>query len=111
MLADNQMLLVGSTFTLLLPSNENAAARIKVTGTFVGTLNIQGSLDGITFGDVLSLTPMGGGAVVTALTAPGNWKLSLTGYKAIKCVWAAFTSSVDARVLISVVEGSFDLGG
>lgn len=69
-----------------------ARLAVEITGTFVGTVTFQGTMDGTNYSTV-SLSPVGGGANVTTATAPGMWFLP-AGMKlaAFRCNVTAFTS-------------------
>jgi len=75
--------------TMTLASHSQAA--VQVTGTWVGTLQFEGSVDGTNFFSIPSVVPTTG-AVVTSATANGQWLIPCAGYKQIRTRCSAFTS-------------------
>jgi hypothetical protein len=51
---------------------------IEITGTFVGTVTFEGTIDDSSF-FVVGLKTVADGAAVTTATAPGAWKLPIDG--------------------------------
>jgi len=84
-----------------LNSSGQVAAAIQVTGTFVGTITFQTSVDNSTYVTTLVL-PAGSGTAVSTATAPGLWTLDLKGIKSIRVVFTAYTSGT-ASVIVSMI--------
>lgn len=76
---------------------------VQITGTFVATLTFRGSVDGINFVDIAAV-PIADPNIateVTTATAPGIWRLAVSGLTAVRIVCTAFTSGtavVTARI-------------
>jgi len=63
---------------------------VQVGGTFVGTLTLQGSLDGVTFSPVVAV-PVAGGVLTTTVTASGMWIIPVS-FKWLRVRMTAYTS-------------------
>lgn len=83
------------------------SAGVQITGTFVGTLQFEQTIDNATW-MTLSLTPNGGSVGVTSATATGLWFGSIAGAKKMRVRFSAFTSGT-ANVSTSVTSAR--LGG
>lgn len=57
---------------------------IQITGTFTGTVNFEGSVDGSTF-LALNVVATNGSSAVTSATAVGAWQGSCVGLKTVRC--------------------------
>lgn len=71
---------------------------LQVSGTFVGTVTFEATVDGTNW-VALVLTPAGGGAAVSTATAPGLFSGSVSGFSQFRGRISAFTSgavTVDA---------------
>lgn len=66
-------------------------AVVDISGTFVGTVVVEGSVDGTIF-RALAMSPVAGGADVASVTAPGAWRVNFGGMKAGRVRCSAFTS-------------------
>lgn len=64
---------------------------IQITGTFVGTITFQSSIDRTTFTTLL-LTPSGSTTAVGTTTAPGLWTAPIAGITTVRVVFTAYTS-------------------
>lgn len=64
---------------------------VDISGTFTATLVVEGTVDGTNY-RALAMTPVGGGASVASVTAPGMWRVDLGGWKAARVRVSAFTS-------------------
>lgn len=71
-------------------------AMVQVTGTFVGTISFQASLDGIIFNSAKATPVDVDTAAVRSLTAPGVWEADVTAYKTFRVKMTSFTSGVAA---------------
>lgn len=75
------------------------AVATQVTGTFVGTVTFETSLDGTNW-VATGVTPAAGGAVASTATAPGLWVLTPNGvnlYRARVSAWTSGTITVLAK--------------
>jgi len=81
----------------------NGAAGIQVVGTFTGTLNIEVTRDGTTYGPIQALNEATG-MLNTAMTAAGLYRAELAGVVALR-VKAALWTEGSADVTLLAVEG------
>lgn len=81
-------------------------AIVQVTGTFVGTLQLQGMLDGSTY-VAFAATPqflnLNTGAYTASITAPGIYQTSVNGLVGAKILVSAYTSGT-AVVSVSLTD-------
>ena len=79
------------------------ALAIQVTGTFVGTVTFEGTVDGSTW-VAMQFIPIGGGAGVTSVTAPGIVRAECAGYRLVRARVSAYTSgTITATGLMSTM--------
>lgn len=74
-------------------------AGVQITGTFVATVNFEASLDGTNY-VTIAAAPVAGGASVTTATAPGVWKIDVSGIRYLRARisgWASGAVTVQAR--------------
>lgn len=76
---------------------------IQITGTFVGTLQFESSLDGVTPG-AHSVTPPNSATAVTSATAPGRWSATCATHF-FQVRMSAFTSGEAFVRLIGIPNG------
>jgi hypothetical protein len=67
------------------------SAGIVITGTWVGTITFQGSVDGSSFVDMFA-QPIGNGLIAQTITANGSLRINTTGLKAIRVKMTGYTS-------------------
>jgi hypothetical protein len=67
------------------------ALAVQVSGTFVGTVTFEGTLDDTNWVSV-GLVPFAGGAAVTSATAPGVWSLGDVPLSQFRARISAYTS-------------------
>lgn len=79
-----------------------ATMGITITGTFVGSMQAECSMDETNYLSPLTLTPQVGGATVTAMTSTGGWKADITVCKSVRVTPTAWTSGT-ATVTIETV--------
>ncbi len=80
-----------STTSVTLTLASQAQVAIQVTGTWVGTLQFESSVDGTNFFSVPAIVATTG-AVVTSATANGQWLVPCGGYNKVRVRCSAFTS-------------------
>jgi hypothetical protein len=68
-----------------------ASCGVAVTGTWVGTLTFQGSIDNITFFTIPAIN-VSTNAQATTTTANGNFLVSCGGYNTVQVTMTAYTS-------------------
>jgi hypothetical protein len=71
---------------------------VQVSGTFVGTVTFEVTIDGVNWA-ALTVTPAAGGAAVTTATAPGLFSGVVSGFSRFRARVSAYTSgaiTVDA---------------
>jgi hypothetical protein len=81
----------------------NGAAGVQIVGTFVGTLNVEVTRDGETYGPIQALNEATG-MLNTAMTAAGLYRAVLAGVRALRVKAAAWTSG-EAAITLMAVEG------
>jgi len=82
------------------------AVAVQVSGTWVGTIEFQGSNDNIHF-TALRGYPVAGGAYVTSITSEGAWTVVTGGLKYVRfrgSSWASGSADVVQSVTISDVS-------
>lgn len=73
----------------------NGTMIVQVTGTFVGTLSLQGTIDGtnyVTFGATPQFLNLNTGAYTATITAVGVYQTSVNGLVGSKITMTAYTS-------------------
>jgi hypothetical protein len=77
--------------TVVFPVNEYSSAGMEITGTFVATVLIEATIDGITWfsPNCLNIDKSAGTA---SLTAPGRRLIQLVGVVALRARCSAYTS-------------------
>lgn len=88
-----------------LVPNGASTATIRVSGTWVGTLMLEGTNDGTNYNTVTgSVVP--GGALTTSITANGDWRSNVTAYSSFRVRASAWTSgSATVTILASAGVG------
>lgn len=74
---------------------------VDVSGTWSGTLQFEGSVNGSTWLGV-NAAPVPSGALVTSTTANGNWQINAAGYKAVRVRCSTYSSGT----IVIAVRGS-----
>ncbi len=85
-----------------LPANA-ASVALALSGTWSGTVQFAGSVNGTVWSS-LAATPVAGGASVTSATANGTWSLGMGGL-AYVCAYASTYSSGTVAVAMSATTG------
>jgi hypothetical protein len=83
-----------------------AGIGIQLTGTWVGTLQFKGSVDGVEF-QALTVTPTSSTTGVTSATSNGIWQTS-AALKLVQVLCSAYTSGY---IVVSMVAGESSLAG
>jgi hypothetical protein len=86
-----------------------AAAVIALTGTFVGTVTFEGTIDGSNWFSVMAVK-LGDGSIATTATATGMYRVSCAGLTSIRARVSAWTSgSITATARTSQNDsGAYD---
>ncbi|MHB1097877.1 MAG: hypothetical protein ACYC3F_17095 [Gemmatimonadaceae bacterium] len=79
-----------------LPSTGTLA--VQVTGTFVGTITFEVSVDGTTF-VAFNMTPSNSGTDASTATAPGAFSKPIGGYSVARARCSAYTSGTPVVTL------------
>jgi len=95
--------------SLPLPLNLGGVA-ITTLGTFTGTLQFEGSVDGSNFFS-LAATPLSGGAQVTTTTGTGAWIAGVSGLSNVRVRASALSSGSVNLVLKGSVASARNIGG
>lgn len=80
------------------PLDNFATIGVLITGTWVGTITFQGSIDGTTF-DTIEVKHINAHTLKTTTTANGQFFINASGLKSVKVVMTSYTSGT-ATVLI-----------
>lgn len=66
----------------------------QITGTFVGTLTFEGTMDGTNYVPIAAVPAavLPYGTPVTSATAPGAWVVYAGGFLGVRCRCSAYTS-------------------
>ena len=65
---------------------------LQITGTWVGTLIVQGSLDGANWINLTNWSNINGGALWSTTTANGLWQFDAAGINYVRVTCSAYTS-------------------
>lgn len=92
-------------------AQKQAGLGIQITGTFVGTVQFEQTIDGTTWVS-LSMTPYNSSTTVTSATAPGLWTGAVTNNK-IRVRCSAYTSGsiVVTKISTEAFKGGSSGGG
>ena len=85
-------------------SNLNTTS-VQLSGTWVGTVTFQCSINGAGFVPVQAL-PAAGGAIVNTATANGVWKIDTPAMKCVRVLFTAYTSGTCLVSFIGSVASS-----
>jgi len=78
---------------------------VEISGTFVGTVTFEASVDGTNF-FAIGLKTAADGAAVTSATAPGQWKMIAdTVIASFRARVSAFTSGTITVKALAVLNG------
>lgn len=80
-----------NSFVLLSATDADTLA-LQISGTFVGTVVVQGSIDGQNWLTLSSLINIAGGASVASLTAPAIVQADVAGLSYVRITASAYTS-------------------
>lgn len=94
----------GQSVTLNNAGSAYGTAVILITGTWVGTLEFEGSVDQTTYVS-LNAMPFPSGAFVTNTTGNGSWQLNVNGLRSIRVRSSAWTSGTATITLNEMLSG------
>lgn len=78
---------------------------VQITGTFVATLILQGSIDGVNWINLSSLVNVNGGAAAASITAAGIYQVDVAGLNYLRVTASAYTSGT-ANVAMSQTDNT-----
>lgn len=81
-----------------LPASLVGTVTVQLAGTFVATVQFEGSVDGTHFVAV-NAVPITGGAAVTSATGAGVWQVQAVGLAAVRARVSAYTSGTVTATL------------
>jgi hypothetical protein len=101
---------VGATVRLTPPGL--AGFGIQITGTWAGTVQFEGSIDGVTFA-ALSATPIGGTVSATQATVNGLWQAAapLVSMQVRMSAWTSGSAVVTLNAVEAATGGAAGGGG
>lgn len=76
---------------------------VQLVGTFTATVVVEGTNDNGTWVTVAA-TPWGGGAAVTSMTAPGGWRVDVSGMQLVRIRVSSYTSGTVGVWVLPVVN-------
>jgi|ERR1700683_4314902 len=83
-----------------------ATVGLRLSGTWVGTVQVLGSFDGVNF-NFISASPFPTGAAVASITANGNYFVPVGNYVAIQVLASAYTSGNIGVTMIASADSSY----
>lgn len=93
---------LGEEVSFGLDTGTDEEIHVTLSGTFVGTVQLQTTLDGTNYSARDAVTPQGGGAAVVNMTAPGTWIFTPVRGLAAKVKATAWTSGTVTVAVSSV---------
>ena len=95
---------------LTVPVAGAGSVGVQITGTFVGTLQFEESIDGVIY-DVWAMFPNNVTASVTSATATGLWVGGTNGVSLVRVRFSAYTSGTATVNIVGSADGSATLAG
>ena len=95
--ATGSLVAVGSVVVPTLNGADGAG--VQITGTWVGTVLFEGSVDGTNFFAMSGVSFISSSTIVTSTTANGSWQFNVSGLQLFRARCSAFTSGT---IVISV---------
>jgi len=95
---------------LVLSVSGVGGVAVQVTGTFVGTLSFEGSIDGVNYVP-LGLLPIASTSAVTSTTATGLWSGGVGGMAVVRVRMSAYTSGTATVSIQNAPTSSRATGG
>ena len=83
--------LTAAEATVAIDARGMRGVALQLTGTFVGTVTFEASVDMATW-VALNVTPSASGIDVSTATAPGAWRKDIAGYQGVRARMSAYTS-------------------
>ena len=99
--------LAGVNQAVTIAPNGYGTAVFSITGTFVGTLIPEVSVDGTNYYPI-SVAPTAGGNAVQSITSIGSWHTSVSAFADFRVRESAYTSGT-AVVTVRLASGVIDL--
>lgn len=81
-------------------------AGIIITGTWLGTIVVQASVDGTNYVTTI-VVPIGSGLMMQSITSNGSFRVNITGLKSIRVLMSLFTSGVATASIQLTVDAGF----
>lgn len=100
----------GTGCVALKTSGGYGSFAVQVTGTWVGTLTFEGSVDNVTFQPV-NVTLTNGSSTVTTATGNGVWAGSVAGLTSIQTRFSAYSSGSAVVTVVATPSGGGGGGG
>jgi hypothetical protein len=100
--------LTATTSSPVVASGGRAGYAVQLTGTFVGTVTFEASLDGGTTYVACGMTPISdirAGVIVSTATAAGIWVLPSPGGAAISHLRARCSAYTSGTIVVTVTSG------
>lgn len=87
-----------------------AGVSLQLTGTWVATIQFEGSADGVTF-VALNLTPTNSTTAATSATSNKTWQGACAGLKLVRARVSAYTSGTAVATLVATISSPGGSGG
>lgn len=100
-----------ATGTINLGVANRASLALQVTGTWTATLELRGSVDGVTYTAVQFTPTDGSGSAATTATANGLWTASIGGLRYACLRASAYTSGTAVVTMLPADSGGGSGGG
>lgn len=91
--------------TVGLSFGGRATFNFQLTGTWVGTILFEGTLDGSTY-YTLEAIPVGAGAVVASTTVNGAWSVESAGFSNLRARSTAWTSGTASVYILGSIQSN-----
>lgn len=102
-ISDNKITgtLTSAGTSVSIPINSLNEAGLNVTGTWTGTINMQGTIDGATWSNLTTILIGGGGIwTTTAFSTNGDFKVGgLAGFTQIRATMVSYTSGTASIII------------
>jgi hypothetical protein len=85
---------------VIVPADGAAAITLDVRGTFVGTVEVSASADGVNW-TLVPVRPVTGGIYVISITTAGQWVAALPPARQVRARMTAYTSGSATTVLVA----------
>ena len=97
-------ILASATDLVTLDVSSMGACGLQLSGTFVGTVQFEGTINGGTY-VALNMVPSNSATAATSATAVGAWSANCGGYAILRARMSAWTSGAATATLRGAASG------